>query len=317
MDRLHSTTRIDAGLISRYNLPPGFFHMRNGKSAAGSNIFDWLASIEEVVSYAELDDFFTVPLHRDLPTTGHSSVYNFENLVLRGALEEDDIKKTIEFRQHAGTLDFNDIMSWAALTCAIVDFCHTASDSDFLSLLMYGIDPGTGIRDLCSGVGVPDHITSHLTGEAELPYQMSAPSRLPHTMFREVWAALDEMNDEESAELRDPELVDRMIKTKFAQGTYGINPAINIVRHSQEAINRLMLNASTQVARAERSDHVEFHDEASRIRWIMLGSLARMYSCSAGVDDLEGLDGEFVFLQAGNIMRFDLPEEADVDDVGM
>lgn len=57
--------------------------------------------------------------------------YNFGNAVM-----PESKKKTIEFRQHQGSLDPQEIQRWILVTCNIVKVAHDASEGAILQMLM-------------------------------------------------------------------------------------------------------------------------------------------------------------------------------------
>jgi len=124
-DSIHSAARIRHPVhTSSYLTPSSFFlHREQVKKLSDpfrrpENPQDWLIDIDAVDSAEELCKLFHN--HREsFYTSGHNSAYNFDNLVSKH-IGKSDPTGTIEFRQHAGTLDFNDICSWVRLVCRVV-----------------------------------------------------------------------------------------------------------------------------------------------------------------------------------------------------
>ena len=88
-----------------------------GVSGVLKNAFDWLANIEGVSTYEDLGDFFTCLRPYAGPEwdmNGHHSSLNFDNLFPSEEMAryEEYLTGTIEFRQHAGTLDLLEILAW-------------------------------------------------------------------------------------------------------------------------------------------------------------------------------------------------------------
>jgi len=284
IDKLHDYTRIDPDdSYLRYHFPPGYFHKNNGRLRPGANVFDWLASIESVSSYQELGSLFVVP-RGDKYTNGHNSAYNFDNLIISDGREEWTRTKTIEFRQHIGTLDYTTVIAWVALTTQIVTFCHNATDTDFLSLLMQGLDPSISVRDFCCGIGLADVFTRHYTGEADLPQSLamlSIYSKSPQS--RDIFDRLDETNDDEASESTDPGRIEQVLQQKLARGLYGRNPNLNAPGCSVRALDLfhdLVWPSSDTVEVAETAAQ-----SASRVRWDLLTFLSVLYT--AQVEELE------------------------------
>ncbi|MCJ1293386.1 hypothetical protein MMC34_004940 [Xylographa carneopallida] len=62
----------------------------------------------------------------------HWWCYNYNNLVLA--------KRTIEFRQHAGTLDLSAVFRWINLACTLTAIAHNSEGYSFLDLILQFID---------------------------------------------------------------------------------------------------------------------------------------------------------------------------------
>lgn len=88
------------------------------------------------------------------PSSGRDCAYNFTNLlpvVCKGS------KLTIEFRQHAGSVDPPAIMSWAKFVVALVEYSHEVSESQhFIFCVKKSQDPSYTIFDLMTTVGRGD-----------------------------------------------------------------------------------------------------------------------------------------------------------------
>ena len=83
-------------------------------------------------------------------------------------------KKTVEFRQHAGTLDAFEILRWIVTVCALVQIAHDSSEEDFLDIIQRHTRPdGTdnedvGLLEVFESFGIGflaplwrDHLLSH------------------------------------------------------------------------------------------------------------------------------------------------------------
>ncbi|MCJ1398462.1 hypothetical protein MMC11_001662 [Xylographa trunciseda] len=62
----------------------------------------------------------------------HWWCYNYNNLVLA--------KRTIEFRQHAGTLDLAAVFRWIKLACTLIAIAHNSESEVILDLILYFIE---------------------------------------------------------------------------------------------------------------------------------------------------------------------------------
>jgi len=68
-------------------------------------------------------------------------------------------KRTIEFRQHAGTCDANQILLWLRICHRLVVFSHEVSDSQLISLLRSVPDPDFAFTDLLTAMGGADLVS--------------------------------------------------------------------------------------------------------------------------------------------------------------
>lgn len=144
LDSLYTTKRIDenAAVLAEGHFNAGLaWHFQNNKKTDfGSNIFHWLVSIEEATTYEALGKFFRNLILNNNPhseaftytVNSHYSTLNMDNLYPNDFRDEPTY--TIEFRQHAGTLNFDEICSQIELKRSLVRFCHVAKDIDFLQL---------------------------------------------------------------------------------------------------------------------------------------------------------------------------------------
>ena len=162
LDALYSTDRIDEdcaqnAMKSTRHFNAGLaWHFQNNKATDfGRNVFHWLASIEEASSYEQLGRFFKNEVlfntNQSIETNAHFATVNIDNLYSRGW---EDPKGTIEFRQHAGTLDILAIITHIELTRAIVAWCHFVSDLEFLQICSRVSDPNFRMSSLCQMIGI-------------------------------------------------------------------------------------------------------------------------------------------------------------------
>jgi hypothetical protein len=181
-DALYSTSRIDENAAN--NVPAGHhfnagvaWHFQSNKMTDfGPNVFHWLASIEEASSFEELGNFFRNHFPGDMAevnrrsrsdpltttqvrqTNSHYSTLNLDNLYMPPKGCEDEFNTvapigTIEFHQHGGTLDLGMIVSHVMLKQALVSFCHTSTDKDFLQLFAHISNPTFRLSDLIRAIG--------------------------------------------------------------------------------------------------------------------------------------------------------------------
>jgi hypothetical protein len=66
---------------------------------------------------------------------GHGHAYNFDSSIVSGAAQAVPRKRTVEFRQHRGTLELLEIVAWCEVVTALVAFCDRATMADVRALL--------------------------------------------------------------------------------------------------------------------------------------------------------------------------------------
>lgn len=266
-DDIHAVNRIDYPvkfLGDFYHAPMSWWHRNNGHWPADANamLYDWLTDIEQAQTYAQLGHLFVLPDLRRMPesffekpTYGHNSAYNFENLWADAngmpPRYEERLSGTIEFRQHAGTLDFIEIVAWVAFTTSLVSFCSTAKAAQVLALCAHGIDLSFDLRDFLSSIGCPGDVVTHYcraqehragNGEEdddEVPLGFIG-NHAP--IMRDETATLDDLiahNDVEQSERND------LVEKFFALGRkdYGFVGDANVLNFPVEAFERYYVEA--------------------------------------------------------------------------
>ncbi|KAK6418558.1 hypothetical protein LTR81_008242 [Elasticomyces elasticus] len=250
IDTIHSTNRIAYTKIFRpeastigdfFHTPLSWFHLNNGKTQSGI-LYDWLGSIELARSIEALNNICSVsePVCQDKGIWkraywGHNSSYNLDNLHLSHL-------GTIEFRQHAGTLDFLEILHWVMLTTSMIRYCSRAPVSAFLALCAHGIDGHFDLRDLLSAIECPADTVSYFARDEEDDETIGF---LGNLLPLATVADLDELiahNDVESSDrLSDEALREAVVANKH----YGY--ASNVVHIPLEAIERYYTEAMDSV----------------------------------------------------------------------
>ncbi|KAK3679053.1 hypothetical protein LTR78_001506 [Recurvomyces mirabilis] len=165
LDGIHATNRIlypSEFEFDHWHIPLSWFHQHNHTALPNTNLYDWLRAIEDMKTFAELKKFFlldetfveeldTYGARADWPMT-HNSAVNIENL--HSGHPEERIKGTVEFRQHAGTVDMLAIVHWVEVVVRIVDFCRTEDPANFVAFLALGIDSSFELGELLDAIDV-------------------------------------------------------------------------------------------------------------------------------------------------------------------
>ncbi|MCJ1485626.1 hypothetical protein MMC06_005801 [Schaereria dolodes] len=117
-NQLHPTNRIGNDYCA---LPSASFDREERTPWQIARKVHRLNTIEELVELMGTDEDQVI---------NHNKCYNFNNL--QYGLEG---KKTIEFRQHEGTLDPSAITKWIKLTCTIIGVAHQSNGNSFMDLI--------------------------------------------------------------------------------------------------------------------------------------------------------------------------------------
>lgn len=293
LDQLHPITRTDipADLSEgRNTLPPCYFHMLSsnifdahipGESPA---LFHRLANIETAVTYKDLGSFFTVDRSRwnsPIPTTGHNSAYNFDNLFPDHSAGRyaETLTGTIEFRQHAGSLDFLEITAWICLVCRIVDFCSTVDSEDMIKLCLHAVEPDYALDDLLNDIFCPIDLIEHFTEESHLIGFL--PRRgMPALPEMEEALAVMEQNEFEQEQRHGAKSVKAFIDYKSFSGFYGLDPAVHekFLASIRETTVRAELDRAEETLEAcVNGLDVSSEYGQSRVRHHVYKRLARLY----------------------------------------
>ncbi|KAK5129132.1 hypothetical protein LTR08_003884 [Meristemomyces frigidus] len=289
-DLLHAAPRIQCPVSDTQLFlfaPPCYFHANNGLNVqeAGLNkpmLFNWLASIEQVGTYQDLGILFRTGHSiyfddADDQTNGHNSAYNFDNLFTSWARDEEDLTKTIEFRQHGGTLDYLTIVSWILLTTQLVQYAHIAGDVEMLALCARCVDLSFGLRDVLVAIGCPSDLVAHHLHEDDVVGTISRGqvTAAPHTL--EHLNPLMEMNEDEQTDFNG----DEARKVVMDRKDYGFRSDVSVAPISSQAIAQYYHERSNALVQMQPSSGQD--DIASRAKAWCLGHLADRYRNAAKV----------------------------------
>jgi hypothetical protein len=292
IDQLHGAARIELPQDHSERhvfYPLSFFHTYGDqfdpeKGTKSSLLLDRLHKIELAKSYEDVGGFFDIVRPEigldDLVVSGHNSCVNFDNLYPDPEMGRyaETLIGTIEFRQHAGTLDFLDIMAWTILTCKIVLFCGTATTSDFLDLIIRSVDPEFTLDKFLAEIDCPQDVYDHYRNNAIVGV-IGQGSHLPGARIQLPVDALIEQNDHECEQRASENAVQTAIDTKYATGLYGIDldVKVNLPRSiAAPALQEAL--AGAQMSGKE----VKSKQGISRARAQVLGQFAELYHAGKG-----------------------------------
>lgn len=245
-DELHTVPRValpDPGTWPHWYYPPSFFHsfVREEGTVVPEvfrfvPMFDRLVDIEAVGTYEELAALFRFGSDWPPAITGHNTAYNFDNLFAEERLDrfERTLTKTIEFRQHTGTLDFLEIVKWVRLACQIVEKCSTIADDHFMDFCFCAADTDFDLSRLLLALGCSGDVIQHFLGDGPIGH-VGPDTNAGFVRIPEVDAVL-EQNDHECEKRADRDAVRTAIVEKLQSGLYGLNPTVHTMPFREAAM---------------------------------------------------------------------------------
>ena len=223
VDRENEKARDPMDAAARLNAPePKYPVTRYGQEKELSLVgpLKTVVAWHEVVQKAQtLQDLIDLYAHL---TAKHSS-FNIQH-----CFREQGIN-TLEFRQHAGTLDHNQVMAWVYATVRTVEWCELVNQNDFSSTIHREWDnPDFSFVDMLRSMDAPSDAIEHYGGvidrsEAEndnvydgaLRVESQHPPGDPLTPLVRFVERQRHLN-------RSKEAVRKRIEHKHAFGCYGI-----------------------------------------------------------------------------------------------
>lgn len=288
IDGLHASQRIVVPEeISERHVyyPLSFFHTYGPqfdpeKGTTSSLLLDRLQGIELAQTYDDIGSFFSIVRPEiglnELVTTGHNSTVNFDNLFEATELDRYavNLTGTIEFRQHTGTLDYLDILAWVTLTCQIVEYCSEVVTSDFLDLIIRGVDPEYTLDDFLTEIKCSEDVYDHYRNKAVIGI-LDDGSHPAGSRIETPIDALIEQNDHDCEERASQSAVRAAIKRKYTTGFYGIDSAVSKASLPMSIAGPVLVQAFESVQAS--GEDVCSEEGVSRARGQTLGHFAQLY----------------------------------------
>ncbi|MCJ1282663.1 hypothetical protein MMC26_001988 [Xylographa opegraphella] len=135
--------------------------IRNQFAGAPSQQPELLSRLGPLTSIAVLDRQKTFEDINEVFSDERHKAYNLRNLIDPDTYPSHETKRkqTIEFRQHAGTLDGDTICNWIEFVCALVKYSFGADHKENLVFLVNHLknfpETAYSIEDLMKKIGVP------------------------------------------------------------------------------------------------------------------------------------------------------------------
>lgn len=282
IDSVHASSRVLAPMMidssAHLNLlyaPLSFFHQKKDDEFGTSHIFDWLRRIENMQTFEQVSDLFEVEFD-DYPTTGHSSIVNFDNLYSDTC---EDVKNTVEFRQHVGSLDYAEIVAWVTFLATLAHFCHAASDIDIMELTLRATDAEFTVAELMRAVGCGDDVIQHYQYSEDSVIGVLPMSTSNGTIQPDALASLTEQNDDEVTDNTGRLKVKRLINIKLCHHYYGFDSALGLLPITQPLLQDMLRRAYEKVSQQQFNVYpgLALRDGESQARAMVFGILSEMH----------------------------------------
>ncbi|KAK8201590.1 hypothetical protein M8818_005844 [Zalaria obscura] len=180
-------------------------------AAVGKN--DVFSRIALINAATQLDDLITL----NQVVGGHHSCLNLDNLNFGFD------KNTIEFRQHAGTLDLDEVSAWIDFTVKATQWCERVDEREYDRAIEAACqDASITFLDLCSMLGVGDATIAHY---ARLQQPGHAHDVYQRNVQRQGCGPLTPLVEEVERKRRgvaEKTNVEEHVARKFARGAYGL-----------------------------------------------------------------------------------------------
>ncbi|RMZ11239.1 hypothetical protein D0864_01051 [Hortaea werneckii] len=215
----------------------------------------------------------TVLALHSLMANGHESTVSLGNLcVLPWDGQSPDEKMTIEFRQHAGTLDVQQVLPWVDFVISAKRYSHDKQGHKQMANTRFS-DPDYDAIDLLTELGCNEQTIQHYTAKLYVDdagelyadsTKLAALNKISRLSTKEegrIIAPVLRRSIEQQAMAIDPVQVSRRIREKLLVGAYGqfsdgdLDKLFSIIdlKPSDEARERLRLGHGHDVAFPEGS----------------------------------------------------------------
>ncbi|KAL9120441.1 MAG: hypothetical protein Q9187_002999 [Circinaria calcarea] len=150
IESIHPSHRVSSQHAASYCSPPSrAFPSTNGPTAN-------LLLVEECATRDALIDLLN-------PGAYKSHAYNLANLDTRRG-PPSTLKQTVEFRQHAGSVDAEEVCAWVEAVTGLVQWCHHVPSGVLIPLLMDAEQqPGFGLLEVLKVLG-KEHLCGFYRG---------------------------------------------------------------------------------------------------------------------------------------------------------
>ncbi|KAK4611980.1 hypothetical protein CLAFUW4_13255 [Fulvia fulva] len=211
------------------------------------NLFAWLRRVEHCDDYGDICKMFEAEFKKGY-LDGHCANVNFDNAHAHTDRNGAQCTKTtIEFRQHLGTREYDEMYRYVKFLGSVITCCQQASDEAFIETLLSATSPTYSFDQLCQAVNVPE--------DARALFLQTPPSIATFPAVETPYGAPSigqflAQNAHENALNRDPADVNRMRAEKYSTGYYGIQPNAQPLIFDQEKVKDLLVSAREDLSRS-------------------------------------------------------------------
>ncbi|KAK5164946.1 uncharacterized protein LTR77_009611 [Saxophila tyrrhenica] len=276
LDQIHSTDRINNRSCRALSL----FHMKQIDGDEDGN---------ENRESKKKDNFLLSNLYDIETLDSYKAIVNFDNLWWnwKEVDENAPITGTIEFRQHAGSLDLAAIRNCIALTSTIVHYSASTPPLHFVQLLLKGLDTTFTLRQLLQCLGCHEDLITYYSSLPRPRSTSNPPPRCPE--ISTLLAHLDASHQKH----RDPTAIAELIAEKVEVWQYGVLPEGDVLIELENFDLRAHLVGALKDTPAYLSNGGQATDKAvDEAREEALRVLARCYTVDAYAVGREGTLGD-------------------------
>jgi hypothetical protein len=241
IDRLASNAPLSLGLLQhayrRRAIEAGLVTSKDWHDSTGRypvSSFDIYPGLRELSKAFDIDSWMTLveeapnllALKHLYPVAARDSTVNINNLRPTG-------KKTIEFRQHAGTMQAKAVLSWLDVVVHLVWYSIQTTDMSLIDLIYPDFSqaplrrPGATWRDLCNVIGCQPSTIGHFENQETGVYAQNLrheECQQAKEASNDPLAAVALYNIAECRKMLHPANVRQRVNEKLLYGGYGQFP---------------------------------------------------------------------------------------------
>ena len=226
-DMLHAAHRIDTEGALNQPLSNAFTRAHGYEGPGSSNrLQDWLKNRARARDFDELLGDLEVEwkgVTWSLVEDGKKCLLHLGRVV-----ENNERLRTMEFRQHAGTLDEQEIFMWVRLLSTFVTWCHDSAEPVVNNVIsMFATNLSFGPLELLRKIGVDEDVRDFYRERMDAQYNVKLDERYRDSVAQAQqgpFGPLVEVVERNNKNAKMPEAVAERVREKLESGDYGLHP---------------------------------------------------------------------------------------------